>query len=479
MSRFSEILSHFIFDKQIRIPDMAVYCNMNRSTLYKVINGKRSASSLAQVKTMAQYLHMTPDETAKLLEAYQITRLGEKAYYRMKSVDSFLRGFSVVSKNTFNWNGVMPFNQNGPVIENLNSQYAIIQVVEKILKHEKNKAKGKVYLNIQPDTAPYVFDILLNTERLESQTKLEIEHILYLHGDGRLNDRNEDLNITYLQSVLPLFLHNHYIDYRPYYYYEKIPDSDIHAAFFGFVLFTEDYLLVMDETGSKGLMIKDAETIQICIEKFEEKKRFTRPMMEMADNWQILDPDIACREYEIYYRVDPFLLPHMSEQIMKKYILDSMDNQSGFLQRYRKYKQNYFHRQTEQILYCSLNGIRRVLDKDAQFFSSILKPLSQEDRLHIMRRFYEYCRTNETADLRILKENTNTDFFRGGGYYLYDPNHLFFVYDIGNEHMVVEIKNETLQESFQYYFLHLTEDAYYAKEEGLDLLYQELQKHTK
>ena len=52
MSEFSEILSQHIHNKDIKTYALAQYCGLDRSNMYKVINGKRKPTSEAMVDKM-------------------------------------------------------------------------------------------------------------------------------------------------------------------------------------------------------------------------------------------------------------------------------------------------------------------------------------------------------------------------------------------------------------------------------------------
>lgn len=40
MSEFSDLLSSYIDEKKIKVYALLEYCNLDRSTMYKIINGK-------------------------------------------------------------------------------------------------------------------------------------------------------------------------------------------------------------------------------------------------------------------------------------------------------------------------------------------------------------------------------------------------------------------------------------------------------
>ena len=62
MSEFSNLLSELIRSEEIHVADLTRYCGLDRSTMYKLINGKRSPGSLETVQKIADYVQLSPWE---------------------------------------------------------------------------------------------------------------------------------------------------------------------------------------------------------------------------------------------------------------------------------------------------------------------------------------------------------------------------------------------------------------------------------
>lgn len=71
--------------KNIKVYAMAQYCSLDHSTLYKMIRGKRKPPSSAIVETLPEFMHLTPGEYKKFLEAYKISLIGCDNYYQRKT----------------------------------------------------------------------------------------------------------------------------------------------------------------------------------------------------------------------------------------------------------------------------------------------------------------------------------------------------------------------------------------------------------
>lgn len=104
MSTFSEVLTEYIKARHVKVAPMTKYCGIDRSTMYKLISGKRNPPSKDIFEKMAQFMHLTPAETQRFEEAWEVTVIGPEVYYKRKSVENFIRHFpshSSVSPDEF------------------------------------------------------------------------------------------------------------------------------------------------------------------------------------------------------------------------------------------------------------------------------------------------------------------------------------------------------------------------------------------
>ena len=72
MSDFSQLLSDYVRQKNIRIYSLAEYCGIDRSLMYKIVHGKRVPASSHVVDKIAEYLHLTPREFQELATAFAV-----------------------------------------------------------------------------------------------------------------------------------------------------------------------------------------------------------------------------------------------------------------------------------------------------------------------------------------------------------------------------------------------------------------------
>ena len=88
---FAKVLSDYIHEKKVNVYSMAQFCDLDRSTMYKFINGKRRPSSISLVRKMADFMLLTPAEYQLLSEAYRISLVGPEIYFRRKYIWKFLQ----------------------------------------------------------------------------------------------------------------------------------------------------------------------------------------------------------------------------------------------------------------------------------------------------------------------------------------------------------------------------------------------------
>ena len=100
---FAKVLSDYIHEKNVNVYSMAQFCDLDRSTMYKFINGKRRPSSIPLVRKMADFMLLTPAEYQLLSEAYRISLVGPEIYFRRKYI-------WILLQNTGKYISALPVN---------------------------------------------------------------------------------------------------------------------------------------------------------------------------------------------------------------------------------------------------------------------------------------------------------------------------------------------------------------------------------
>lgn len=263
MSAFSEILSRYIAEKNIKVYSILQYCGLDRSTMYQIINGKRTPASRELFQKIAEALHLTPLEYQEFHEAYLISRMGQETYYRRKSVEDFILNFP----NNFSCAESLKPKRllHSELLEHadscactaLSTQVEINYFLHHILLCESNKKEGRIALLLQPDYE-FLFSLLPGIKPAKS---LRIEQIICISKTNQRNENHELFNLNYLKALLPLYIGG--MDYHPYYFYEDIYSHYYNLNVFPCLILTSDYAITCTSDYKSGILFQDTAVVSM------------------------------------------------------------------------------------------------------------------------------------------------------------------------------------------------------------------------
>lgn len=156
MSVFSDLLSEYITMKDVGVYPLSQFCGLDRSFMYKIINGKRNPSGEDVVRKMAQFMQLTPQEKIDFMDAFYIAQMGAEVYYRRKSVGELIETFSRregKKEYIFHEAEIAKLELNGggsgeiPFRGTVHVRHAILQ----LFSGEAVKEDGKISVLVQPD----------------------------------------------------------------------------------------------------------------------------------------------------------------------------------------------------------------------------------------------------------------------------------------------------------------------------------------
>ena len=71
MNPFSQLLSSYVNASNVNVSKMASYCEIDRSSMYKILQGTRKPGTLDLVVRISHYLNLSPEQTELLTEQYE------------------------------------------------------------------------------------------------------------------------------------------------------------------------------------------------------------------------------------------------------------------------------------------------------------------------------------------------------------------------------------------------------------------------
>lgn len=242
MSTFSEVLTEYIKAKHVKVAPMTKYCGIDRSTMYKLISGKRNPPSKDIFEKMAQFMHLTPAEIQRFEEAWEVTVIGPEVYYKRKSVENFIRHFpshSSVSPDEFIFSSKLIQNNQKSDCTVLTSLQSVNYFIHKMFLAEASRSSGKISLFLQPDHE-FVFHLL---STLAPSDTLEVQHILCLNSEDTFTENHELINLKYLHEIFPIYMSG--LNYTLWYYYDNIQSHYHNLNVFPCMILTSDAALMV------------------------------------------------------------------------------------------------------------------------------------------------------------------------------------------------------------------------------------------
>lgn len=217
---------------------------------------------------------------------------------------------------------------------------------------------------------------------------------------------------------------------------------------------------------------------QIFDALYEKTTPLLVPIQDLTSQLALNQKIMSCKSNsEILFQLVPCLVPFIQKIDIRKYLLDDMAQKEYFISAFTTYIQNLIHRheQIHPLHFCSLNGIRRFLEKGVfdEFSTDFYRPLDKADRKKVVQQFLKYA---YIYDLRLLREDLG-ELSNGLKVYLSDSlGYIQFMSSDGNV-IVLTLENPNFLSSFKDYFESMDEDLYYPKEEALILIQKLLNQY--
>lgn len=472
MSEFSQLLSQYIHTKDIKTYALAQYCGLDRSNMYKVINGKRKPTSEEAVDKMCKFMHLSPAEENLLKEAYNITMTGSENYYRRKDVLHFfedfrLSGISVPSTGYISETN-SPFNE----VVLLNTPAEINRALLYVLSMELHKEAGHIRMLIQPD-----YEFLINILIAEDPCKSEvnIDHLICLNNNSEsaFTSSHRNYNLQCLKQILPLYGNNY--KYNCFYYYDSILSRNSSMALFPYIILTSDYACLLTPDYQKGYLTRSAESLRMFTDIFKEHFKKGSPLLHRIDSpfmqLQYVQELFLGNGSGCSFQMTPCFTPFITPELMEKCVSKNMPHRREFIEAFHSYIKNVlqFHEHSAVTFIFSLDGVTRFLDTGeiGEYPPEVYIPLEYTDRIYLVKQLLQACRTQ---NYRMLKENVGS---LDNELYLFvnqQKGYLMFPAPAHNNLIYLDIEEPGLLFTFVDFCENLDVNMFYTKEETIQKL---------
>lgn len=403
MTEFSKLFSKFIHTKDIKVYSLAKYCNLDRSTLYKIISGKREPASLELVKKFSEFLQLTPREHQCFMEAYEITVVGADVYYRRKSIQDFLMHFpdDFSVKTTDRQKPSVsrhfsPCSADSSCIS-LQNQFDVTYTLREMITSEAFNKKGEIFLLLQPDY-PYIFDLLKN---IDIPDTIKIQHIFCLNNKDMLTFDYRSVHIEYLKMIFPLYIQN--LNYQAYCFYDNIQSHFHNMNLLPCLILTSTCAITFSSDYQYGIFYREPSIISQFHKFFRNTITNCSPLFNVLrlsnENIDTLfNITLSTSNAQKNYLLQPeaCFTPFISEEIIEHALLPELVHKDHFLDTVKTCFAGVSKIILEHpaLVLFSRNGIEHFVKTGClkEIPGSFARPFLPKERRQILEAFLPYCR---------------------------------------------------------------------------------------
>ena len=477
MSEFSDLLSPHIHNKEIKTYALAQYCGLDRSNMYKVINGKRKPTSPEMVNNICKFMQLSPTEAKELQEAYLITLIGADNYYRRKNVTEFFDSFRLPMRSF-----PSAFYRKETIAETddmvlLNTQTEVNNALFHILSLEFAENNGHIRMLIQPDYS-FLMDLLVS-EGI-GRSNVVIDHIIYLDNNTDFSHGQKDYNLNCLKKILPLY--GSISKYETFYYYDNISAKDAYFTLFPYIIITSKYACLLTADVRKGYLTSRPDALKMFCEIFDDYLKKASSLLTRIDNlYTQLDyvQKLVQGSLPAYsFQMTPCLTVFMTKQFAEKYVAQDLPHRSAFIEKFVTYinNMNKYRSFASMTSIFSLDGLIRFMDTGeiGEYPSAAYNRPDLNDRINLAKQLLQAC---YTFNYRMLKENIGK---LDNELYLFisqKRGYLMLNSPVTNNLIYLDIEEPGLLFTFLDFCEHMDERLFYSKEEMLERLKAIIEKY--
>lgn len=481
MNPFSQLLSSYVNSSNVNVSKMASYCEIDRSSMYKILQGTRKPGTLDLVVRISHYLNLSPEQTELLTEQYEILQVGPKTYERRKAIynllcvtlspnrprisEGFLSSYISVSENNRKESG-----RESLVIEGLNN---ILSACGFLVQEEIKRPGGLVQIRMQPEKR---FCDLLRTICRNTHTIPEggytIRQIIALKG----RDTSEDVvpfNLEKISAMLPLC--KEVFPFELYYYHTNIHSSSIAFSFLPYAVITENAVMQISEDLRYAVLHKAPETAVFFRMVYRRLLEACAPLTESCRDYRDLLVKSMRRtggHGSLLFQPYPGMSPFMTTKFFEKYLHKDLPDRNFILRAgldLARKDLEYIKTYTQSV-FVSEKGLREFMEtgKIHEYFTPMYTPLEPEDRLELLRRYVKAMREPHIS-FHIIRESLTEACSRIS--LLLDKNFAYIVlFDVQENRKFMTVRDPQILGAATDFFSHPFKDVFYDEEKSLQIL---------
>lgn len=471
MSIFSDLLGKHIAAKAIKSNEMAQFCGIERSFMYKIIKGTRHVANMDTVLLMAEYLRLTPSERNDFIESYKISVDGLENYYRRKSILELFENFKKYSE-IYSTPTPAPLScfPDTPGVSTITGQNEINHQLFYILFLESRTNDPQIRLLIQPDS-----DFLMNllpTLGYENKN-LSISHIICFNSSDQLTINKKNYNLTCLKKILPVYCCA--CKYNVYYYYGELVHSSNELLLFPYLVLTSRHAFLLSRDMRSGILFQTEESLrffhQIYDQYLEHTSSFGVTMNDLPTQLTYFHNLRADSDQNYCLQMLPCLTYCIPDCFFEKYIYPELPNRDYLISMLRNYVHDLRKRFTghRMLFIFSEEGLRRFLDtgRIPEYPPEVYRPFEPADRITLIRQFLQICPAGGIRMLKCSIGDLDNELFM---YVNHRNGYLMFPSSNPERLICLDITEPGLLHGFCDFCEHLDKDLFYTEEEAVEII---------
>lgn len=413
MSEFSDLLSLFIKTRDINVSALTSYCDLDRSTMYKLINGKRTPSSKELVQNLAAFMNLNPVETQELINAYHLTKVGWDTYYRRRNVLEFILDFTIpgshgesvfpfTSSPDF-WEYQLPNQDSAKDSFALSGQLQLSAAIHSILYEAASKKKGTICIFAQPE---HLESLNIAASLPHCPSDIKVQHILCINNNKSFIKSQQNYNIQCLKKIIPFFGTRY--DYQPYYYYDNVNSHFNNLNFMPCMFLTQKAAILCSGDLKEGILLKSRDVLTLFQKRFREILKKTSPLtlgFASSMNFHLKNMISIFAEVQTVYGLsaEPCLMPCFTPEILDKYLISQVPNRKQLLEELQQYIKSFTN--SSLHLHFTRDGVMNFLMSGRlhEIPSNLYRPIDYEDRIKLLKKLCDQIENGH--DVRLLKSS--------------------------------------------------------------------------
>ncbi len=413
MNVFSKHLNAIVTSKEINVSQMASFCKIDRSSMYKIIHGTRKPPSESLVELISLYLKLTPEESDLLMEKYRILQVGEVTYNRRKAALDFLKKcFSEYLPFIPSQYLAVPFQScdTKKDTEVLSGKSSILAAFNYIIQTEQKNPDACLYIRMQPDQQWLDIVRTLSVYDVNGENRhIHIQHIIALDEKKALLD-SDLFNMNILGSLIPTLMSTP--NYELLYYYTNLYTDSNAFSFLPCAVITRDFVLQISSSLEFGLLHRQPGTISFFKKVFLDIHAGSIPLtVEIRDFRDLLYCGFQRRKGNSFvsFQMGFCMSYFITREILEKYVKKELPNRGFIIKSASEItqKDKQFLDDSYALILISEHGIREFMETGLlpEYPSELYNPIQFQDRLLFLKKYIDMIRDNPLCTIRLVRDS--------------------------------------------------------------------------